>query len=60
MKDEPVDVKEEPDMSPPRKDKDSQAKTLGGKKAGLQNAKAMKLELQQLKEKEKKQFETVS
>lgn len=57
-KSEPGEIKEEPDISPPRND--SSGKTLGGKKAGLQNAKAMKLELQLLKEKERRNFEKVS
>jgi pre-mRNA-splicing factor CWC26 len=44
------------DQSPPR---DQMSKTLGGKKAGLQDAKAMKEEMLKLKKKERDTFDKV-
>ena len=47
---------ENEDLSPPRK----QQKTLDGKKAGLQDAKSVKKEMDQIKIREGKMFEKVS
>jgi pre-mRNA-splicing factor CWC26 len=47
------------DLSPPRSSS-LMSKTLDGKKAGLQNAKALKEELDMIKAKEKKMFENLS
>ena len=59
----PRRIKEEvdSDLSPPRPSSSgAMAKTLGGKKAGLQDAKAMKEEMLKLKKKEKQTFEKVT
>ena len=53
----PPRIKQEPDLSPPR---EGVAKTLDGKKAGLQNAKALQEELHSIKRKEKEMFSKVS
>ena len=47
------------DQSPPRGPSNQMSKTLGGKKAGLQNAKAMKEEMLKLKKKERDTFDKV-
>ena len=54
-----IRIKNEPDSdeSPPRK---NQKTTLDGKKAGLQDAKSLKDEMNIIKQKEKKMFEKVS
>ena len=48
------------DQSPPRGPSNQMSKTLGGKKAGLQNAKAMKEEMLKLKKKERDTFDKVT
>ena len=55
----PPRIKQEPeeDLSPPRK---GMSKTLDGKKAGLQNAKMLKSELESHKRKEHESFSKVS
>ena len=50
-----IDIKQEPDMSPPRA-----KKTLDGKKAGLQDAKSLRSEMDDLKKREKDRFGKVS
>ena len=61
-----VDVKQEVDsdgdISPPRmtKKKGLMSKTLDGKRAGLQDAKGLKEEMEKLKKKEKEMFKNVS
>ena len=57
----PPRIKQEPeeeDLSPPRKG--GMSKTLDGKKAGLQNAKMLKAELETHKRKENESFSKVS
>jgi pre-mRNA-splicing factor CWC26 len=59
----PRRIKEEADsdLSPPRPSSSgASSKTLGGKKAGLQDAKSMKEEMLKLKKKEKQTFEKVT
>ena len=48
------------DQSPPRNPTNQMSKTLGGKKAGLQDAKAMKEEMLKLKKKERDNFDKVT
>ena len=50
-----INIKTEPDMSPPRA-----KKTLDGKKAGLQDAKSLRSEMDDLKKREKDRFGKVS
>ena len=48
------------DLSPPRASNDLMSKTLGGKRAGLQDAKSLKDEMLKLKKKEKQTFDKVN
>ena len=57
MKREPEDS--DGDMSPPRKKPGLMAKTLDGKRAGLQKAKDLKDELNSIRKKEKEVFSKV-
>ena len=58
-------VKEEEDMSPPRRSRVKEepgqlsSKTLDGKKAGLQSARALKDELDGIRQREKEMFSKV-
>ncbi len=48
------------DLSPPRSKKELMSKTLDGKKAGLQDAQALKKEMEALRRKDRRKFDDIS